>query len=61
MVKPATVEQERTHPTRRQEKHRLHLVEIEVAKPVKKAERKPEPKKPEVADDLDDMWDNVPV
>ena len=58
MVKPATVE--RAQATRHRE-HRLRLVKSDAAMISKKAVGKPEPKRPEIADDLDDMWDNVPV
>lgn len=60
MVKPAAVEHELINPARRPQQ-RLHLVEIDVTNSSQKATRKFEPQKPEVADDLDDMWDNVPV
>ncbi len=60
MVKPATVENEFIKTSRKAE-HHLRLVEKDPSVKSKKAVHAAKVQKPEVADDLDDMWDNVPV
>ena len=60
MVKPATVENAFTKTPRKAE-HHLRLVEKNAPVKTKKAVQTAKVQKPEVADDLDDMWDNVPV
>lgn len=60
MVKLATVELELTQKTPSKDRH-LRIVDKHLSQ--KRGKKVPAPKqqKPEAADDLDDMWDNVPV
>ncbi len=60
MVKPATVENA-FKKTPRKAEHHLRLVEKNAPMKSRKAVPASKVQKPEVADDLDDMWDNVPV
>lgn len=61
MVKPATVEQESIDREALSKKQRLRVVEGGVLKPSATNSRSVENPRPDIADDLDDMWDNVPV
>ena len=60
MAKPATVEKDKcTSKTTKSSQH-LHLVK-EASRTGKGDKATAKSGKPEIADDLDDMWDNVPV
>ena len=62
MAKPATVEKETFTRKPSDEDRRLHLVEnVDWSKDEEKKSSKARRRKTEAADDVDDMWDNVPV
>lgn len=61
MVKPATVANEELTERLRTRKQKLRLVQTDAQPDSVSHSKSAEPQKPDVADDLDDMWDNVPV
>ncbi len=61
MVKPAAVSNNELNKRLRTQKQKLRLVENDPTKMKPQTKNAVEQQKPDIADDLDEMWDNVPV